>query len=93
MKLVASKEFEQKYKRIITQKPRLKNSIDNTLKMMQKDINLPALEKRKLSDNLNGLTALYCGYNCNNIYRIEKSTENDDEIILLIDFASRKEIF
>ena len=52
MKLVASKKFEKKYQKLTNKNPKLKLAIDNTLKLMQEDINLPVLETHKLSGNL-----------------------------------------
>lgn len=44
MKLVASKAFEKKYKKIASKNPKLKQSIDKTLQLMEKDLYHPHLE-------------------------------------------------
>ena len=93
MKLVASKNFEKKYKKIASKNPRLQYSIDRTLMLMEQDLYHPNLETHKLSGNLFGLWALSCGYDCRIIFRIEKSTNSDENIILLVDFGNHDEVY
>ncbi len=93
MKLVASKIFEKKYKKIALKNPKLKQSIDKTLLIMEKDIFHPHLETHKLSGNLTGLWALSCGYDCRIIFSVELSNQSNEQVIILLDFGSHDEVY
>ncbi len=93
MKLVASKSFEKKYKKIASKNPKLKQSIDKTLLLMEKDLYHPHLETHKLSGNLFGLWALSCGYDCRIIFSLEQSNHSNEQVIVLLDFGTHDKVY
>lgn len=69
MKLVASKKFEKKYKKLTSKNPKLKKLIDDSLRLMEINLNDFSLEAHKLSGKLEGLWATSCGYDCRIIFK------------------------
>ena len=93
MKLSASKNFERKYKKLASKNSQLKSSIDQTLLLMEQDAFNPILETHKLTGKLIGLWAISCGYDCRIIFTFQKSMNSDEQIILLVDFGTHKEVY
>lgn len=93
MKLVASKKFEKKYKKLTSKNPKLKKLIDVSLRLMEINLNDLSLETHKLFGNLEGLWATSCGYDCRIIFKITKSKISGDSVILLIDFGTHTEVY
>ena len=93
MKLVATKTFEKKYRKITSKNPLAKLSIDKTLNLMNKDIFNPILETHKLSGNLSDLWSSNCGKDCRIIFSFELSKISNEKVILLLNIGTHKEVY
>jgi mRNA interferase YafQ len=93
MKLIASKPFERKYKKLCKNNLNLKISIDNTLKKMEIDIFHDSLNAHKLSGQLKDLWAVSCGLDCRIIFVFKDSININEKVILLIDIGKHDDIY
>ena len=93
MKLVASKLFEKKYKRIALKNQLLKMNIDKTLRLLEIDIFDSSLETHKLTGNLAGFWATSCGKDCRIIFKIEVSLITNENVIILLNFGKHDEVY
>lgn len=49
MRLILSSNFQRKLDKLLQKEPQLKNRVNKTLRLMQTDLNYPALRLHKLS--------------------------------------------
>ena len=91
--LVLSKSFQKSYKRFISRNPLQKSAIEKSLLKLEEDAFASGLKTHKLSGNLFGYLACFCGYNCRIIFSIEKNNQFKGEFILLIDIGTHEEVY
>ncbi len=93
MLLKSSPQFEKAYRKFIRRYPDSQHKIDETILLMESDINSPLLHTHKLSGKLRGLSACSCGYDCRIIFSIKQDKETGKEFLLLIDIGTHDEVY
>jgi addiction module RelE/StbE family toxin len=92
MKLVASNKFKKSYKKFTKNNLKLKQKIDETLKLLSLNFYDNKLQTHKLSGKLESFLSCSCGFDCRIIFIIVKNSESEEEILLL-DIGTHKEVY
>ncbi len=93
MKIIFSKPFQKKYKRIIDKNPLSIKKINQTLILLERNMFDKSLEIHKLTGKLYGHWASSCGKDCRIVFRIINSIYNNEPVILLIDIGTHDEVY
>ncbi|ETR67009.1 MAG: RelE/StbE family addiction module toxin [Candidatus Magnetoglobus multicellularis str. Araruama] len=72
---------------------KLQKRIEETLEQMNKDVLAAHLGTHKLGGGLSGLYACICGYDCRIVFSIEQNSENNSEVIVLLDIGTHDEVY
>lgn len=92
-KLVATKVFEKSFKKYTDKNQSLKAAIADALIKLQANAFDPSLKTHKLSGKLATHLACSCGYDCRIVFVIEKSPDNSEENILLLDIGTHDDVY
>jgi mRNA interferase YafQ len=92
-KLVTTKVFEKSYKKYTNKNQSLKAAIAGTLIKLQANAFDPSLKTHKLSGKLAAYLACSCGYDCRIVFVIEKSPDDSEENILLLDIGTHDDVY
>lgn len=60
---------------------------------MEVDVFVLSLGTHKLSGKLDGFQACSCGYDCRIVFSIERDTEMNSEVIVLLDIGTHDEVY
>jgi mRNA-degrading endonuclease YafQ of YafQ-DinJ toxin-antitoxin module len=93
MLLKSSPQFEKAYRKFIHRYPFYQRKIDETILLMEADVDSPLLHTHKLSGKLRGLSACSCGYDCRIIFSIEYDKKACKNFLLLIDIGTHDEVY
>ena len=93
-KLVWSNTFARALKKLLRRQPELKQEVEDTLKMLEKDPFTPQLETHNLKGKLSETWACSVGYDLRIIFdfvKDENKAEEDD--IFLIEIGTHEEVY
>ena len=91
-RIVLSTSFIKAYKKFIKRFPFLKEKVDDSIRLLDKDIYNIKLQSHKLSGKLVGAMACSCGFDCRIVFSLEKD-KNGSDIILLISIGTHDEVY
>lgn len=91
--LVLTPKFKRAFRRFVKRNADRQKRIEDTLQKMEADVFAPSLGAHKLSGNLDGLQSCSCGYDCRIVFSIERNTESDSEVIVLLDIGTHDEVY
>lgn len=92
-RLVYTPQFLRSYRKFIRRNRILQARIEDTFRLMERDVFAPSLGTHKLSGEFMRLRACSCGYDCRIVFRIEADDETELEVILLIDIGTHDEVY
>ncbi|MBD2447370.1 type II toxin-antitoxin system mRNA interferase toxin, RelE/StbE family [Nostoc sp. FACHB-152] len=91
--LVWDSSFKRAFKRIIWKNNRLEETIFEVLELLVNDPFAPSLKSHKLKGYLEGLWACWVEYDCRIIYTFQPNTDEDEDMIVLIDIGTHDEVY
>lgn len=91
--LVLTPKFKRAFRKFVKRNFDLQQRIEDTLQQMETDVFDSKLGTHKLSGKLEGLQSCSCGYDCRIVFSIEKGTETDGEVIVLLDIGTHDEVY
>jgi mRNA-degrading endonuclease YafQ of YafQ-DinJ toxin-antitoxin module len=91
--LVLTPKFKRSYRKFVKRERELQKRIDESLRLMQDDVFSPSLGTHKLSEELFGLWACSCGYDCRIVFALERNPTSGDDVILLLDIGTHDEVY
>ncbi|NQS97636.1 MAG: type II toxin-antitoxin system mRNA interferase toxin, RelE/StbE family [candidate division Zixibacteria bacterium] len=91
--LITTAKFNRAFRKFTRHNPKLQHQIEETLRAMCIDVFAPHLGTHKLSGNLVGLRACYCGYDCRIVFSIEEDASTNQEVIILINIGTHDRIY
>ena len=93
-KLVLSKTFQKSFQKFTKGNLKLRNSIFETLTVLETDAFQASLRTHKLSGKLASYLACSCGYDCRIIFVIKKDLKNSLlENVILLDIGTHDEVY
>lgn len=87
------KTFVRALKRTEKKNPKLKLSIEETLRLLQEDPFIPKLETHKLKGRLSGSWACTVDYDYRIVFDFVKSSQKKEADILLADIGTHDEVY
>ena len=91
--LVLTPKFKRAFRRFVKRNAALQQRIEETLQQMEADVFAPTLATHQLSGKLDGLQSCSCGYDCRVVFSIEKETQTNSEVIVLLDIGTHDEVY
>jgi addiction module RelE/StbE family toxin len=91
--LVLTPKFKRAFRKFVKRNADLQKRIEEILQLMETDVYAPTLGMHKLSGNLDGLQSCSCGYDCRIVFSLEKGSEPNTEVIVLIDLGTHDEVY
>jgi len=91
--LVLTPKFKRVFRKFVMRNKKLQKRIEETLEQMNKDVFAAHLGTHKLGGGLSGLYACICGYDCRIVFSIEQNSENNSEVIVLLDIGTHDEVY
>jgi mRNA interferase YafQ len=91
--LVLTPKFKRAFRKFVRHDARLQKRIEDTLEQMRLDVFAAHLGTHKLSEELLGLLACSCGYDCRIVFSIERDKETGKEVIVLLDIGTHDEVY
>ena len=91
--LIWGTSFKRAFKRIVRKNPQLEEKILTVLELLSNDPFTNSLKSHKLRGQLEGLWACSVEYDCRIIYTFEQDSDNEEEIILLVNIGTHDEVY
>ena len=91
--LVWTNSFSRALKKLLKERPHLREKIKTTIECLSENPYLPTLHSHKLKGKLTGANACTVEYDCRIIYEIKINKETNSEEILLIDIGTHDEVY
>jgi len=91
--LVWTKSFSRSLKRVVKKNPSVREDIQIVLKLLQHDPFLPQLASHKLKGKLAGTWACSVEYDLRILFDFVKSTDQQEEDILLLALGTHDEVY
>ncbi len=91
--LIWGTSFKRAFKRIVRKNPQLEEKILTVLELLGNDPFTNSLKSHKLRGQLEGLWACSVEYDCRIIYTFEQDSDNEEEIILLVNIGTHDEVY
>lgn len=81
------------FKRIVRQNPQLRSLIEVTLEQLALDPFHPSLRTHKLTGDLSGIWSSSIDYSNRILFEFVKTSEDEEEAILLLNIGSHDEVY
>ncbi len=91
--LIATPKFSRALRKFTKRNFELRERVQKTLEQMEEDVFAASLNTHKLGGNLEGINACSCGYNCRILFFVEKESETDSEVIVLLDVGNHDDVY
>ncbi len=91
--LRTSSKFDRKYVKFVRNNPRLQQSIEAALQLLEEDSTHPKLGVHALKGSLAGVVSCSCGYDCRILFQIRSDEATNEEYILLVDIGSHDDVY
>ncbi|MGB3653622.1 MAG: type II toxin-antitoxin system mRNA interferase toxin, RelE/StbE family [Rivularia sp. (in: cyanobacteria)] len=91
--LIWGTSFKRAFKRIVRKNPQLEEKILTVLELLSNDPFTNSLKSHKLRGQLERLWACSVEYDCRIIYTFEQDSDNEEEIILLVNIGTHDEVY
>ena len=91
--LVVTARFERSYRRLVAKSPSTNERIRETLRRMSENLEDPRLKTHRLSGQLTGFYACSVAFDCRIVFKKEKCSRNDGEVLLLVNIGSHEEVY
>jgi mRNA interferase YafQ len=93
MQIKATASFDKAYRKMARRFPWLQKKMDQTISLLEQDVEISALQTHKLTGKLLGLFACSCGYDCRIVFTIETEEITGEKFIVLIDIGTHDEVY
>lgn len=91
--LIWGKTFIKAFKRTVKQSPAVRQSLEETLRLLESEPFAPSLATYKLKGNLAGLWACRAGYDLRIIFEFIKTEDSAEKSILLLEVGTHEEVY
>jgi mRNA interferase YafQ len=91
--LIWGKTFVRALKRTVSKNPTFKQDIEETLRLLQENPFAPQLATHKLKGKLAGSWACSVGYDLRIVFDFVKSTNQQEDDILLLEIGTHDEVY
>jgi addiction module RelE/StbE family toxin len=92
-KLVLTSRFKRSLRKFVKGDKRLRAQVEETLKQMEIDLFASKLSTHRLKGEFEGLRACSCGYDCRIIFSLEKDSDTEEEVVVLLNIGSHEEVY
>lgn len=92
-KLVLTSRFKRSLRKFVKRDSRLRAHVEDALKQMEIDVFASKLSTHRLKGEFEGLRACSCGYDCRIIFSLEKDSETNEEVVVLLNIGSHDEVY
>jgi mRNA interferase YafQ len=92
-KLITTPKFNRSLRKFTKRNSELRERVQKTLEQMTEDVFAANLDTHKLGGSLEGINACSCGYDCRVLFSIDRDSETESEVIILLDVGTHDDVY
>jgi mRNA interferase YafQ len=92
-KLITTPKFNRSLRKFTKRNSELRERVQKTLEQMTEDVFAANLDTHKLGGSLDGINACSCGYDCRVLFSIDRDSEPESEVIILLDVGTHDDVY